>query len=62
MSALRIAKARMHCCTICGQWGEWTPEWAWYGSMRDYDERPERLVITCSAVCKYDAKTQGRCT
>lgn len=50
---------KQHVCSVCGMRGPWSDEWSWFGSWRDYDERPERLVVTCSALCQYDAKKGG---
>lgn len=44
-------KRAVYTCTTCGKTDVWSPDWAWYGSWRDWDNGKLRR-FACSELCK----------
>ena len=42
---------RLYECDQCGRLSPWETGWIWYGSIRDLDETPEKVVVFCSVDC-----------
>lgn len=54
------AKAvRGHTCDVCGKFGPWSAEWAWYGSLFDEEDGPMGVLTTCSDECRAKVSHEG---
>jgi hypothetical protein len=52
-----MTERQRHMCNGCGNWGEWSQEWSWFGSLRDREQgRP--IIKVCSNECR--AAVQAR--
>lgn len=52
-------RAKVHQCSVCGQFGPWGESWSWYGSYRDIEEHDAAsapIVKACSNTCRIDSK------
>ena len=39
-------------CSICKRWFNWYEEASWYGSYKDLEDNPEKIILCCSNKCK----------
>ena len=46
---------KLYKCDICGKTGNWSDDWQWFGSYKDYDDG-KALVFTCSEDCRKKVK------
>lgn len=50
MARAERGERRLHQCCVCGQCGEWGPQWSWYGSVMDEDAGT--VAKFCSPECR----------
>jgi len=39
-------------CSVCKKMFNWDANCSWYGSLKQYDEDPSKLIVVCSDNCK----------
>lgn len=50
MARAERGQSTLHQCSVCGECGEWSETWSWYGSYREADEG--MVAKFCSAACR----------
>lgn len=46
-----VPSGRVHTCSICGKIDNWKDGWSWFGSYRELEDEPWKILKFCSDAC-----------
>jgi hypothetical protein len=46
-----VPSGRTHVCSTCGKIDNWKDGWVWFGSYRQIEDEPEKILKFCCESC-----------